>query len=161
MPYSLRFESKKRANFVAWVWNREHSVWFVTTGMKGLPQNVLLNFRLEFPKKDLTIYLPSGISEFFCQMVSTLGKGTVMTSSNLQEHDVTKFVCHSQSNLCLYLCHITNKCRLIEGECDAGLSDFLPHFWSIMWPYHWPHLSHFGRKSNFRNPNLVCAFKAF
>ena len=65
---------------VAWVWNREgteklvngkqHSVWFVPTGMKGLPQNVLLNFRLEFPKSDLTIYLPSGISEIFCQMVS-------------------------------------------------------------------------------------------
>ena len=57
---------------VAWVWNREgteklvngkqHSVWFVPTGMKGLPQNVLLNFRLEFPKSDLTIYVPSGIS---------------------------------------------------------------------------------------------------
>ena len=39
--------------------------------MKGLPQNVLLNFRLEIPKSDLTIYLPSGISEIFCQMVST------------------------------------------------------------------------------------------
>ena len=39
--------------------------------MKGLPQNVLLNFRLEFPKSDLTIYLPSGISEIFRQMVST------------------------------------------------------------------------------------------
>ena len=39
--------------------------------MKGLPQNVLLNFRLEFPKSDLTIYVPSGISEIFCQMVST------------------------------------------------------------------------------------------
>ena len=42
--------------------------------MKGLPQNVLLNFRLEFPKSDFTIYLPSGISEIFCQMVSTLGR---------------------------------------------------------------------------------------
>ena len=41
--------------------------------MKGLPQNVLLNFRLEFPKSDLTTYLPSGISERFCQMVSTPG----------------------------------------------------------------------------------------
>ena len=39
--------------------------------MKGLPQNVLLNFRLEFPKNDLTIYLPTGISEIFFQMVST------------------------------------------------------------------------------------------
>ena len=39
--------------------------------MKGLPQNVLLNFRLEIPKSDLTIYLPSGISEIFCQMVNT------------------------------------------------------------------------------------------
>ena len=37
--------------------------------MNGLPQNVLLNFRLEFPKSDLTIYLPSGISEIFCQVV--------------------------------------------------------------------------------------------
>ena len=39
--------------------------------MKGLPQNVHLNFRLEFPKSDLTIYVPSGISKIFCQMVST------------------------------------------------------------------------------------------
>ena len=68
-----------KAPCVARVWNREgtdklvngkqHSVWFVRTGMKGLPQNALLNFRLEFPKSDLTIYLPSGISEIFCQMV--------------------------------------------------------------------------------------------
>ena len=56
---------------------KQHSVWFVPTGMKGLPQNVLLNFRLEFPKSDLTIYLPPGISEIFCQMVSTLGLGKV------------------------------------------------------------------------------------
>ena len=40
-------------------------VWFVPTGMNGLPQNVLLNFRLEFPKSDLTIYPPSGVSEIF------------------------------------------------------------------------------------------------
>ena len=53
---------------------KQHSVWFVPTGMKGLPQNVLLNFRLEFPKSDLTIYLPSGISEIFCQMVRTPGQ---------------------------------------------------------------------------------------
>ena len=39
--------------------------------MNGLPQNVLLNFRLEFPKSDLTIYLLPGISEIFCQMVGT------------------------------------------------------------------------------------------
>ena len=50
---------------------KQHSVWFVPTGMNRLPQNVLLNFRLEFPKSDLTIYPPSGISEIFCQMVST------------------------------------------------------------------------------------------
>ena len=49
---------------------KQHSVWFIRSGMNGLPQNVLLNFRLEFPKSDLTIYLPSGISEIFCQMVS-------------------------------------------------------------------------------------------
>ena len=80
MSHPLRFESKKGQICVAWVWNREgteklvngkqHSVWFVPTGMKGLPQNVLLNFRLEFPKSDLTIYLPSGLSEIFRQMVS-------------------------------------------------------------------------------------------
>ena len=50
---------------------KQHSVWFIPTGMKGLPQNVLLNFRLEFPKSVLTIYLPSGISDIFGQMVST------------------------------------------------------------------------------------------
>ena len=48
-----------------------HSVWFVPTGMKGLSQNVLLNFRLVFSKRGLAIHLPSGISEIFCQMVST------------------------------------------------------------------------------------------
>ena len=35
-------------------------------------QNVLLKFRLEFPKSDLNIYLPSGIFEIFRQMVGTL-----------------------------------------------------------------------------------------
>ena len=75
--------SKKGRICVQWVWNREgteklvngkqHSVWFVPTGMNKLPQNVLLNFRLEFPKSVLTIYLPSTISEIFFQMVSTPG----------------------------------------------------------------------------------------
>ena len=45
--------------------------------MNGLPQNVLLNFRLEFPKTDLTIYLPSRISEILCQMVRTPGLFTI------------------------------------------------------------------------------------
>ena len=49
------------------------SFWFIPIGMNGPPQNVLLNFRLEFPKSDFNIYLPSGIFEIFCQMVSTLG----------------------------------------------------------------------------------------
>ena len=55
--------------------NKQHSIWFLPTGMNGLTQNVLLNFRLEFPKSNLpfTIYLSSGISEIFCQMVSTKG----------------------------------------------------------------------------------------
>ena len=78
---SYGLNPKKGRICVAWVWSREgteklvngkqHSVWFVPTGMNGLPQNVLLNFRLEFPKSDLTNYLPSGISEIFFQMVST------------------------------------------------------------------------------------------
>ena len=51
--------------------SKQHSVWFISTGMNGLPQNALLNFRLEFPKSDLTVYLPSGISVIFCQMAST------------------------------------------------------------------------------------------
>ena len=53
--------------------------------MKGLPQNVLLNFRLEFPKSDLTIYLPSGISEIFRQMVSTQGLYFVPSIKTLRE----------------------------------------------------------------------------
>ena len=69
---------------VAWVWNREgtekladgkqHSIWFVPTEMKGLPQNLLLNFLLKFPEKwpYHWPWLPSGISEIFYQMVSTL-----------------------------------------------------------------------------------------
>ena len=60
---------------VAFIWNREgteklvngkqHSVWFVPTGMK----NLVLYFRLEFPKSDLTTFHP----EVLCQMVSTPG----------------------------------------------------------------------------------------
>ena len=83
MPHPLRFEFEKRANLCRvsleprrkkkLVNGKQHSVWFVPTGMKGLPQNILLNFRLKFPKRGLTIYLPSGISEIFRQMVSTQG----------------------------------------------------------------------------------------
>ena len=61
---------KKGRICVAWVYVA-FSVWFVLTGTNGLPQNVLLNFRLEFPKSDITIYLQSGINEIFCQMVIT------------------------------------------------------------------------------------------
>ena len=58
---SYGLNPKKGRICVAWVWGREgteklvngkqHSVWFVPTGMNGLPRNVVLNFRLEFPKK--------------------------------------------------------------------------------------------------------------
>ena len=78
---------------VASIWNREgteklvngkqHSVWFVPTGMK----NLVLDFRLEFPKSDLTIYLPSGIFEIFCQMVSTPGV----------ENDITNEFCSTDA----------------------------------------------------------------
>ena len=78
---------------VAFIWNREgteklvngkqHSVWFVPTGMK----NLVLDFRLEFPKSDLTIYLPSGIFEIFCQMVSTPGV----------ENDITNEFCSTDA----------------------------------------------------------------
>ena len=64
----------------------QHSVWFVPTGMKGLPRNVLLNFRLEFPKSDLTIYLPSRISEIFCQLVSTPEVGVQLPSESTDEN---------------------------------------------------------------------------
>ena len=56
---------------------KQHCVWLVPTGMKGLPQNFQLameykhQLMLVFPKSNLTIYLPSGISEIFCQMVRT------------------------------------------------------------------------------------------
>ena len=79
MNYGLN--AKKGRIYVDQVWNREgteklvngkqHSVWFVPTEMNGLSQNALLNFRLEFLKSDLTIYLPTGISVIFCQMVRT------------------------------------------------------------------------------------------
>ena len=82
VPHPLRFESIKGANLCSvnleprqgtekLANGKQHSIEFVPTGMKGLPQNVLLNFRLEFPKSELTIYLPTGISEIFFQMVST------------------------------------------------------------------------------------------
>ena len=67
---SLSLEARRKRELVN---GKQHSLWFVPTGMNGLHQNVLLNFRLEFPKSDLTIYLP-GISEVFCQMVSTRGR---------------------------------------------------------------------------------------
>ena len=51
--------------------------------MNGLPQNVLLNFRLEFPKSDLTIYLPSGISEILFQMVNTSGETGIFFFCNI------------------------------------------------------------------------------
>ena len=41
--------------------------------MNRLPQHIFLNFRLEFLKSDLTIYLPFRISDFFGQMVSSPG----------------------------------------------------------------------------------------
>ena len=41
--------------------------------MNGLPQNVLLNFRLEFPKSDLTICLASGFF-FFLASLAREGK---------------------------------------------------------------------------------------
>ena len=53
----LRFESKKGAS--------ESGTEKLVIG-KRTP-----SFWLEFPKSDLTIYNPSGISEIFCQMVST------------------------------------------------------------------------------------------
>ena len=63
LPHPLRFESKKGANASGTeklVDGKQHSVWFVPTGMNRLPQNVLLNFWLEFPKSDhlpFTIHL--------------------------------------------------------------------------------------------------------
>ena len=42
----------------------------------GLPQNVLLNFRLEFPKSDLTIGLASG---FFFASLAREGKREQIT----------------------------------------------------------------------------------
>ena len=79
MNYGLN--AKKGRIYVDQVWNREgtaklvngkqHSVRLVPTEINGLSQNALLNVRLEFPKSDLTIYLPPGISEIFCQMVRT------------------------------------------------------------------------------------------
>ena len=70
--------------------SKRHSIWFVPTGMKGLPQNVLLNFWLEFPKGDLTIYFPSGIPDIFCQMVST--HGNYFSLRFLESKNPSKFV---------------------------------------------------------------------
>ena len=50
-------------------------------------KNLVLDFRLEFPKSDLTIYLPSGIFEIFCQMVSTPGV----------ENDITNEFCSTDA----------------------------------------------------------------
>ena len=95
---------KKGQICLAWVRSREgteklvngkqHSVWFVPTGMNGLPRNVLLNFRLEFPKSDLTIYLPSGISEIFLQMVSTPGLTKEWSRRHLYRGQFTFFWLH-------------------------------------------------------------------
>ena len=62
---------KKVTICVAWVWNytkklvngKQYFVWFIPTGMNGLPQNVLhLHFRSE--KSPYHLYLPSGILKF-------------------------------------------------------------------------------------------------
>ena len=89
---------------------KQHSVWFVPTGMKGLPQNVLLNFRLEFPKSDLTIYLPSGISEIFRQMVSTPNLQFVMTHAS--------HVCSQHVVVCLCLFYFA--CFVVRYLCRSG-----------------------------------------
>ena len=109
--------TQKRADFVAWVWNRErteklvngkqHSVWLVPTGMNRLPQNVLFNFRLEFPKSDLTIYLPSGISEIFCQMVSK--------TARLHPGSWINRLCQQSLHVMIYV----EKARVIERESNV------------------------------------------
>ena len=48
------------------VWNTEGTEKLVSGN-----ERTTSKLRLEFPKSDLTIYLPSGISEIFRQMVST------------------------------------------------------------------------------------------
>ena len=77
----------------------QHSVWFVPTGMSGLPQNIYvpLNFRLEFPKSDLTIYLPSGISEISYQMVSTPGLPVAYQSCCLHDDVILNGVFPSEA----------------------------------------------------------------
>jgi len=81
---------------------KQHSIWFVPTGMNGLPQNVLLNFRLEFLKSDLTIYLPSGISEIFCQKVSTPGHKSGGKSGSVTTCNSEMFDYMSDSTLYVY-----------------------------------------------------------
>ena len=67
MPHPLRFESKKRANLCSLSLERlVRTNRNERTTSKRTPQ-----FLVGFPKSDRTIYLPSGISEIFCQMVST------------------------------------------------------------------------------------------
>ena len=74
MPHPLRFESKKGRICVAWVWKgegteklvngKQHSVWLVPTRMKGLPQNMLLNFQLEYKHQLIQPYHLSSIRNF-------------------------------------------------------------------------------------------------
>ena len=63
--YLCSVSLEPRRNREILVNGKQHSVWFVPTRMKWLPQNVVFRFRLEFAKSGPNIYLPSRISKIF------------------------------------------------------------------------------------------------
>ena len=88
---SITFWIQKKGRIcVAWVWNwegteklvngKQHSICFIPTWMKGLPQKVLLNFRLEFLKSDLTINtFHSEFPKFYVKWYQHPMLGKIMT----------------------------------------------------------------------------------
>ena len=71
----LRFESKRGANESGTeklVNGKQHSVWSVPTGMNGLSQNVLLNFRFEFRKVTLPLTIQQEFPKFVQQEIVNL-----------------------------------------------------------------------------------------
>ena len=108
--------------------------------MNGLPQNVLLNFRLEFPKSDLTIYLPSTLRAVvspgrkswifirnFRNFLLDVSKRKFRSPAVLQAHWGRYFWRpFRESGICLFLLPDSTTRRLSLKGCYLLLSIYQP-----------------------------------
>ena len=123
---------QKRRIRVAWVWNREgteklvnvkqNSICFIPTGMKARTTSKHTpQFLVGISEKsDLTIYLPSRISEIFCQIVSTPG---VCMYSLVKQSQV---VCGHYHHFCSFFEVIQHR-----NSCMTGLFSLI--FKHVAW----------------------------